>query len=492
MARLSRAAEEEEGDLSLPVGFRFRPTDEELVNYYLKNKLEGMESHAENIIDEIDILKFEPWDLPDKSLIKSDDENWFFFYKYKKGSRATKEGFWKITSKDRVIKARDNRTVIAKKRILTFYIGRVRKSTKTNWVIHEYYIPDDAHPNANKQRDFVLCHLKKNVKKSDENTDVATTCDEGETSTHNASDFKNQPVHGMVSLEFQMQEDTRPRENLDYFELTRDRWLANSRRNNDHNAFQSDFEANDPEAEEFARSLLIDPQFDTDTDTEPIYVQSPERCEPQMFFEPQYVSSQSRRDTDVMFRNLSSRQASSSVNVAPQPQTSELQLQSGTSERTHRPQPKSINVLRDTSAVNVDALTFSVNCIQLATDDEYYTKERTRRRKHPPVGKLREIKLQQRKAKEPEERRTSVDLPQKQISITKSSIDRKVAQGKNAEKDVEQTQNRTTPSNWKGSFITWQTFPLTSPPSVYICNTVLGAILFYFCVREVVLYGKWC
>ncbi|KAH0980017.1 hypothetical protein GBA52_007194 [Prunus armeniaca] len=254
----------------------------------------------------------------------------------------------------------------------------------------------------------------------------------GETSTHNASDFENQPVHGMVSLEFQMQEDTRPRENLDYFELTRDRWLANSRRNNDHNAFQSDFEANDPEAEEFARSLLIDPQFDTDTDTEPIYVQSPERCEPQMFFEPQYVSSQSRRDTDVMFRNLSSRQASSSVNVAPQPQTSELQLQSGTSERTHRPQPKSINVLRDTSAVN------------------------------------------------------------KQISITKSSIDRKVAQGKNAEKDVEQTQNRTTPSNWKGSFITWQTFPLTSPPSVYICNTVLGAILFYFCVREVVLYGKWC
>ncbi|XP_021822663.1 protein NTM1-like 9 [Prunus avium] len=64
MARLSRAAEEEEGDLSLPVGFRFRPTDEELVNYYLKNKLEG--SHAENIIDEIDILKFEPWDLPGK------------------------------------------------------------------------------------------------------------------------------------------------------------------------------------------------------------------------------------------------------------------------------------------------------------------------------------------------------------------------------------------------------------------------------------------
>ncbi|PQQ06672.1 NAC domain-containing protein 45-like isoform X2 [Prunus yedoensis var. nudiflora] len=463
MARLSRAAEEEEGDLSLPVGFRFRPTDEELVNYYLKNKLEG--SHAENIIDEIDILKFEPWDLPDKSLIKSDDENWFFFYKYKKGIRATKEGFWKITSKDRVIKARDNRTVIAKKRILTFYIGRVRKSTKTNWVIHEYYIPDDAHPNA-KQRDFVLCHLKKNVKKSDENTDVATTCDEGEPSTHNASDFENPPVHGMESLE----EDT---------ERTRDLWLANSRSNNDHNAFQSDFEANDPEAEEFASSLLIDPQCDTDT--EPIH----------MRLQGGFTSSPSTRDTEVILHNQLSRPAASPVLVAPQPQTSELQLQSGTSERTQRAQPRSINVLRDTSAVNVDAFNFSINCIQLATDDEYYTKERTRRRTYTPVGKLREIKLQQSKAKEPEERRTSVDLPQKQISVTKSSVDRKVAQGKNAEKDMEQTQNRTTPSNWNGSFITWQTSPLTSPPSVYIFNTVLGAILFYFCVREVVLYGEW-
>ena len=62
MICFSRAAAEE-GDLSLPVGFRFRPTDEELVDYYLKNKVQGMDFHAEGIIDEIDILKFEPWDL---------------------------------------------------------------------------------------------------------------------------------------------------------------------------------------------------------------------------------------------------------------------------------------------------------------------------------------------------------------------------------------------------------------------------------------------
>lgn len=61
MIVISRAAED---DLSVPVGFRFHPTDEELVTHYLKKKLKGMDSHVSNIIREIDILKFEPWDLP--------------------------------------------------------------------------------------------------------------------------------------------------------------------------------------------------------------------------------------------------------------------------------------------------------------------------------------------------------------------------------------------------------------------------------------------
>ncbi|ONI23707.1 hypothetical protein PRUPE_2G203100 [Prunus persica] len=155
MISFSRAAEEE-GDLSLPVGFRFRPTDEELVDYYLKNKVQGMDFHAEGIIDEIDILKFEPWNLVAKSLMKPDDENGFFFsqpeYTQKKNTkRSTEVGFWKITGREHEIRTRDRRrTVIGKKRILTFYIGHGRNSDKTDWVMHEYYIPK-AHPNANQR-----------------------------------------------------------------------------------------------------------------------------------------------------------------------------------------------------------------------------------------------------------------------------------------------------------------------------------------------------
>ena len=49
--------------VSLPPGFRFHPTDEELVAYYLKRKINGREIELE-IIPEVDLYKCEPWDLP--------------------------------------------------------------------------------------------------------------------------------------------------------------------------------------------------------------------------------------------------------------------------------------------------------------------------------------------------------------------------------------------------------------------------------------------
>lgn len=44
-------------------GFRFSPTDEELISYYLKMKMEGSEKSVE-IIPEVEICRYEPWDLP--------------------------------------------------------------------------------------------------------------------------------------------------------------------------------------------------------------------------------------------------------------------------------------------------------------------------------------------------------------------------------------------------------------------------------------------
>lgn len=49
----------------LPPGFRFHPTDEELVGYYLKRKVFGLKFELE-VIPVIDLCKFDPWELPGK------------------------------------------------------------------------------------------------------------------------------------------------------------------------------------------------------------------------------------------------------------------------------------------------------------------------------------------------------------------------------------------------------------------------------------------
>lgn len=56
--------------LQLPPGFRFHPTDEELVMHYLCRKC-ASQSIAVPIIAEIDLYKYDPWELPGNLLTLS-------------------------------------------------------------------------------------------------------------------------------------------------------------------------------------------------------------------------------------------------------------------------------------------------------------------------------------------------------------------------------------------------------------------------------------
>ncbi|KAI3982363.1 hypothetical protein MKX01_041201 [Papaver californicum] len=155
--------------VALPPGFRFHPTDEELVVYYLDRKINNQIIELE-IIPEVDLYKCEPWDLPDKSYLPSKDMEWYFFSprdrKYPNGSRtnrATRAGYWKATGKDRTISS--HKRAVGMKKTLVYYRGRAPHGIRTNWVMHEYRLVDsifdDTEAIASLKDAYALCRVLK-------------------------------------------------------------------------------------------------------------------------------------------------------------------------------------------------------------------------------------------------------------------------------------------------------------------------------------------
>uniref|UniRef100_A0A7N0U342 NAC domain-containing protein n=1 Tax=Kalanchoe fedtschenkoi TaxID=63787 RepID=A0A7N0U342_KALFE len=128
----------------IPFGFRFNPSDEEVIVHYLMPKARNCDFSVD-FIGKADFNKCEPWDLPK---IENMDNTERFYYcqrdrKYPNGlrtNRATMAGFWKATGRDREIYTGhvDRRERIGMRKSLVFYTGRAPRGEKTNWVMYEY------------------------------------------------------------------------------------------------------------------------------------------------------------------------------------------------------------------------------------------------------------------------------------------------------------------------------------------------------------------
>ncbi|KAK8960913.1 Protein FEZ [Platanthera guangdongensis] len=156
------AMDNHEHDLVMP-GFRFHPTEEELIDFYLHRKVEGKHFNVE-LITFLDLYRYDPWELP--ALAAIGEKEWFFYVprdrKYRNGdrpNRVTTSGYWKATGVDRLIRNELLRSIGLKK-TMVFYSGKAPKGIRTSWIMNEYRLPQIESERYNKA-EITLCRVYK-------------------------------------------------------------------------------------------------------------------------------------------------------------------------------------------------------------------------------------------------------------------------------------------------------------------------------------------
>ncbi|GLT48697.1 hypothetical protein SLA2020_223050 [Shorea laevis] len=156
-----------------PVGFRFYPTEEELVSFYLRNQLDGNRQEMHRVIPVINLYDVEPSQLPELAgeLCRADTEQWFFFTPRQQRethggriNRTTGSGYWKATGSPSYVYSSDNR-VIGLKKTMVFYRGKAPLGRKTKWKMNEYTAiemvasPSAAGATPKLRHEFCLCRV---------------------------------------------------------------------------------------------------------------------------------------------------------------------------------------------------------------------------------------------------------------------------------------------------------------------------------------------
>ncbi|KAG8054653.1 hypothetical protein GUJ93_ZPchr0001g29555 [Zizania palustris] len=135
----------------LAPGYRFYPTEEELICFYLRNKLDSLRDDIERVIPVFDVYSVDPWQLSEihERLLRGggaggEEEPWFYFCPRQerearggRPSRTTPSGYWKAAGTPGVVYSSDRRPIGTKK-TMVFYRGRAPSGTKTSWKMNEY------------------------------------------------------------------------------------------------------------------------------------------------------------------------------------------------------------------------------------------------------------------------------------------------------------------------------------------------------------------
>ncbi|KAL6508147.1 hypothetical protein OROHE_021689 [Orobanche hederae] len=175
-------SEDGNGSFKLPIGFRFHPTDEELLVHYLKRKVFSLPLPAA-VVPDFDVFQFSPWDMPGEL-----KEKRYFFSKRKMDlmnkSRldhhfsTDSDGYWRATTNNnkdsKQILAPGSNFVIGIKRSYVFF-HQGKKSlglVKTPWIMHEFCLVGSISPTPYSPQkimiqvgDWVVCRVYQRKRK---------------------------------------------------------------------------------------------------------------------------------------------------------------------------------------------------------------------------------------------------------------------------------------------------------------------------------------
>ncbi|KAK4490072.1 hypothetical protein RD792_000726 [Penstemon davidsonii] len=179
----------------VPPGFRFHPTEEELVGYYLKRKVNSLKIDLD-VITDLDLYRMEPWDIEDKCKLGYEEQNeWYFFShkdrKYPTGTRtnrATAAGFWKATGRDKAVVSKER--IIGMRKTLVYYKGRAPNGRKSDWIMHEYRLQTSEH-GPPQEEGWVVCRAFKKPNPSQKQGYEATSYWNNNINNNNANYYTN-------------------------------------------------------------------------------------------------------------------------------------------------------------------------------------------------------------------------------------------------------------------------------------------------------------
>ncbi|XP_034201265.1 NAC transcription factor 29-like, partial [Prunus dulcis] len=136
-----------EADVDLPTGYRFDPSEDEIVVYYLFNKILDRELPITDVIKEISVYDHDPDELPNGDFKHGCDCNEAFYFTYteqiyssegKITRRTTKSGYWDLDGEEEEVKYGNGDITVGFEKVMVFHKGTAPNGIETDFIMHEF------------------------------------------------------------------------------------------------------------------------------------------------------------------------------------------------------------------------------------------------------------------------------------------------------------------------------------------------------------------